>query len=374
MNEQNSQITRRTLVAGAAASATVAAIRATRAEEETSRKEPPMLRVAQIGMQGHFGDIVRGIPEIDNCELVAVARSFPDEEIEDLERFPAWKDEVRIFDDAVKMLDTVKPDVVSVFTPYAHNGRFNIEAARRGCHIMSEKPLTGTLDELERLRAERDRNRCRVTAVLGMRLNPAMTAAHLAVQRGEIGEPLLVSAQKSYKWGDNRPWYFKQREDYGGSIPWVAIHAIDFIRYISGLEYADVTARQAVKVHKDYPECEDCGALLFEMTNGGQCTLTFDYFRPKTARSHGDDRIRVVGSKGIVEVRLNRETFCELITQDAEAKPLPLPDSHKNVFIDFVNELRGKGRHYLSPEDPFRATEVALKARAAADTKKTVKL
>ena len=333
-----------------------------------------MLRVAQIGMQGHFGDIVRGIPQIENCQLVAVARSTPDEPIEELKKFPAWNPQTRVYDDYRKMLDEAKPDVVAVFTPYAHNGRFNIEAVRRGCHVISEKPLAATMDDLDRLRAERNKAQVRVTAVLAMRLHPGFAAAHQAVKEGLIGEPILVAAQKSYRWGTDRPWYFKLRKDYGGSIPWVAIHAIDFIRYVSGLEYANVTARQAVKVHKDYPECEDCGALLFEMTNGGQATLTFDYLRPNQAPSHGDDRLRVAGSKGIIEVRVTKQTFCELITNDQAPKQLPLPDSRRNVFIDFVAELGGGKPHFLSPEDPFRATEVAIKARDAADTRKTVPL
>ncbi len=333
-----------------------------------------MLRVAQIGMQGHFGDIVRGIPEIQDCQLVAVARSWPDEPIEKLSKFPAWNPQTRVYDDYRKMLDEAGPDVVSVFAPYAHNGRFNIAAVHHGCHVISEKPLAATMDELNRLRAERDNAGVRVTAMLPMRLHPTFTAAHKAVEDGSIGEPFLVSAQKSYRWGTDRPWYFKLRKDYGGSIPWVAIHAIDFIRYVTGLDYAGVTARQAVKVHRDYPQCEDCGALLFEMTNGGQATLTFDYLRPRKAGSHGDDRLRVAGSKGIVEVRLDARTFCELTTNDREPKQLPLPDSRKNVFIDFVEELRGGKPHFLSPEDPFRATEVAIKARDAADARKTMPL
>ena len=64
-----------------------------------------------------------------------------------------------------------------------------------------------------------------------------------------------------------------------------------------------------------------------------------------------------------------------LTTNDAEPRQLPLPEgARKNAFVDFVQELRGQGTHFLSPEDPFRATEVALKARNAADKRQTVPL
>lgn len=373
---ETDEISRRTFMVGTAAVAAVAAVSSADQQSPTSKGSATgtPLRVAQIGMQGHFGDIVNGIPEVANCRLVAVARSFPEEKIEDLRKFPACSADTRVYDDYHKMLDEVKPDLVSVFAPYAHNGRVNIDAVRRGCHVISEKPLAATMDELDRLRAERDKAKVRVTALLPMRLAPPFAAAHKAVKDGLIGEPVLISAQKSYRWGADRPWYFKLRKDYGGSIPWVAIHAIDFIRFVSGLDYASVTARQAVKVHKDYPECEDCGALLFDMANGGQTTLTFDFLRPGKAVSHGDDRLRVVGSKGIVEVRATDKPFCELVTNDDPPRQLPMPDSHRNVFVDFVAELRGQGHHFLTSEDPFRATEVALKARDAADAHRTVAL
>lgn len=365
----NGTMTRRGLFSAAAAAGVSVVTK--RAGATSTNGE---IRVAQVGVQGHFGDVVQGIPKLANCRLVAVAKSWPEENIGPLKRTPAWTDQVRVFDDSRKMLDEIKPDLVAVFAPYAQNGKVNIEAARRGCHVFSEKPIAASMEDLGALRAARDTMKIRVTAMLPMRTFPVFVAARQAVEQGQIGEPVLISAQKSYKFGTTRPAYYKKRGTYGGSILWVAIHAIDFIRYVSGLDYARVTALHAVKGHPDYPECEDCGALLFGMKNGGQATLTFDYFRPNKATSHGDDRLRVVGTKGIVEVRLTDKPFCELVTNDAGPKQLPLPESDKNVFVDFVESIRAGTPHILSPEDPFRATEVAIKARDSADGKKTISL
>jgi predicted dehydrogenase len=326
-----------------------------------------------IAAQGHYGDIVTGIPLVKACRLVGVARSFADEPLEKITTTPAWSPTVPIYDDYRKMLDELEPDIVAVFAPYARNGQVNIEAVQHGCHVISEKPVASTLKDLDTLRAERDRMKVRVAAMLTMRFQPGFVAARRAVKDGCIGEPLLISAQKSYKWG-GRPWYFKRRKDYGGSIPWVAIHAIDFIRFVTGLEFKSVTARQAVKLHKDYPESEDCGALLFDMSNGGQATLTFDFLRPAPAGSHGDDRLRVAGTRGVVEVRVAEQTVCELISDERAAAALPLAADEHNAFVDFVASLRGGHSPALSDEDAFRATEVALKARDAADQRLTVEL
>lgn len=332
------------------------------------------IRVAQVGVQGHCEDVLRGIPEIGKCRLVAAARSYPNEDLGRLTRSPAWSKDGRVYDDYRKMLDEAKPDIVATFAPYAHNGTVNIEAVKRGCHVFSEKPVAVSVAELDTLRAERDRRKVQVTAMLPMRTFPAFVAARDAVKQGKIGEPVLLSAQKSYKFGAIRPDYYKKRETYGGSFPWVAIHAVDFMRFVSGLDFASVTALHAVKDHPAYPECEDCGAALFEMTNGGQGTLTFDYFRPRKAPSHGDDRLRVVGTKGFVEVRLTDKPFCELTTDDDPSVQLPLPESQVNMFVGFVESLRTGKPHVLTSDEALRATEVAIKARDSADTKKTISL
>jgi len=369
-SESTPKIRRRVFVAGAASAAIAGGTGLAFSAQNQSKK----IRVAQIGLQGHPGIVMQGLNMTKNCELVAFAPALRGESIDHIKRNCKVAEKTRVYDDYRKMLDEVKPDIASVFMPYGFNGQANIEAARRGCHIISEKPLATSMEDLDTLRKERDRNNIRITALFPTRFNPMFAAAHAAVKAGTIGEPVLVSAQKSYRFGTGRPDYFKKRKTYGGSIPWIAIHAIDFIRYVSGLEYANVTARHAVKVNTDYPECEDCGAILFEMKNGGQCTLTFDYLRPTKAASHGDDRLRVVGSKGIIEIRNGNDQICELMTHDKAPHQLPWPKIKKNIFVDFVESLVEGKTHYLTAEDPFRNTEVAIKARDAADTRKTVPL
>lgn len=369
-------LTRRGLIAGTAAAAGGILHQSSEAQSR-GLILPPVegaIRVAQIGLQGHYSYVVRGIPNVAACRLVAVAQSFSDENLDPLRSTPAWSSEVTPFSDYQRMLDEVRPNVVAIFAPYAHNGRVAIEAVRRGCHVISEKPLAGTLSELQQLRAARDKAGVRVSAILPMRQLAAFQAARKAVADGLIGEPVLISAQKSYQWGEKRPWFYRTAKDYGGSIPWVAIHAVDYIRYVTGLEFAEVTARQANKVHRNYPACADCGGLLFVMRNGGQATITFDFLRPAKAPTHGDDRLRVAGSEGVVEVRLEPQPWCELITKKDEPRQLPLQDSTPNPFVDFATSLRGLRSHYLTPDDPFIDTEVCLKARDSAEQNTTVKL
>lgn len=331
------------------------------------------LRVAIIGVVGHLNYVLDGLLKTDDCTLAAVAKGEPDDQLERILSSPASKrDRPKSYDDYRKMLDEVRPDIACVFMRYHRIAEASIEAVRQGCHVVCEKPVATELADLQRVRDAVEQAKVRLTTLLAIRFEPLFLAARRAVAEGMIGEPALAFGQKSYKFGSSRPEWYKQRKTYGGTIPWVAIHAIDFVRFVTGLEYTSVAGVQANKVHPDYPECEDCGALLFKLSNGGQAAITFDYLRPATAVTHGDDRLRVAGSQGVIEVRA-AEGICQAITQNRPAVELPRGGGI-DFFADFLQELRGEGQHLIKPDEPFRITEVALKAREAADTGQIVRL
>ena len=205
-----------------------------------------------------------------------------------------------------------------------------------------------------------------------MRMGPQYQAIHKAIEDGKIGEPILATAQKSYKFGKSRPEFYKNKEMYGGTIPWVGIHAIDYIHFTTKLNYTQVIAFQGNKDHPDYPGFEDYSGVLLGLSNGGTAIVNVDYLRPETAPTHGDDRLRVIGSEGVIEIKdLGKRV--ELITSSEKAYDIPLPEA-KSFFADSIAELRGEGKHILSPEEPFEMTRVALLAHQSANQNRIIRL
>jgi len=323
-----------------------------------------MLRVAFLGRSGHAYVALRSISETEDAELVAYA-TIPPEEPPDY--FDAWNDQMGDatgYESWQELIDQEKPDLVQVSGAYYQNGDVAAYAAERGCHVLVEKPIATTLEQLAALKKAVDKGGVRLTAMLGTRLAPPYQAARKAVDDGAIGEPVLVYAQKSYKFGTNRPDWYGVREKYGGSIPWITIHMVDMINYLLGDPFASVVAtHKTFTVGATHPECEDVMAMLFELRNGGAAALNGDYLRPPGAESHGDDRIRIVGTTGVVEVLFDQATLI-----DAEScRELSLEERGDNIFLNFVRHLAHGEDHILGPNDAFRSTEVALKARESAD-------
>lgn len=332
------------------------------------------MKFAIIGSYGHRNFLLDSLSKLPEGKLVAAALWGDDDPLADvLRKYPDGQIDVPIYDDYRRMLDEAHPDVVGVFMPLHRLAEASIEAAQRGCHILSEKPLATTLADLETLRGAVARAGVEIRACFNLRGLPAFQAARQAVQAGRIGTPILAFGQKSYPFAD-RDKFFASRETYGGTIPWCAIHAIDFVSWCCGRDYARAAALHSNAAHPSHPGMEDNGGLLLEFQGGGTAVITFDYLRPWANEKHwswGDDRLRIAGSEGIVEV-VDEGSRCVLLTP-AGREELPLPDE-RDLLEDFVAFLRMGSQPLVTSAESFRATEVALKARDAADSRRMVDL
>jgi len=326
------------------------------------------MRLAIIGSYGHVGTVLAGLGEARDVELVAAA-PWGQSDPMGFTRDPAWAD-TPVHDDWRRMLDDVEIDVAAVFTPFAQLAETAAATARRDCHVFMEKPLAITHAGLEGLRVAVYTAGVQLAACLTMRGSPAYQAVRQAVRDGRIGEPIHAAAQKSYPFS-RRDEFHARRETYGGTIPWVGIHALDYVSWCTGLGYRRVAAVASNLAHPSRPGMEDQGGILAELSNGAAALISVDYLRPwgKLERPWGDDRLRVAGTEGILETSRCGEAV-RLETPDAE-ETLALPPA-VNIFTEFVAGLRGEREPFISTEESFRITEVALAARDAQDRREVI--
>jgi predicted dehydrogenase len=100
--------------------------------------------------------------------------------------------------------------------------------------------------------------------------------------------------------------------------------------------------------------------------------VTLDYLRPEAATSHGDERLRIAGTRGVVETSL-LDGKVTLTGHDQPPRMLPI-EKPLDIFTRFARSLLGQGPPPLSLPEAFRITEIALKAREAAETGRPVSL
>jgi predicted dehydrogenase len=331
-----------------------------------------LIRVGLIGRDGHREIILSSIPKLSNVQWTAYAKGDPGEDSAWVQKQFPGKGLPRVYGNYHDMLEKEPLDVVGVCLPFYQNAEASIQAARKGIHVLSEKPAALSLPDLARLEQEIHLSGVGYSIMLAMRALPIFQAARKAVQQGALGEPILLSSQKSYQFGSERPWYYKERKTYGGTIPWVGIHALDYMRWVSGQEYAQVAAFQGNKAHPQTPGCEDHAGLLFRLANGGSATCHLDFLRPESAPTHGDDRLRIAGSEGVLEAT-DLDNRVKLISAKGKVAELPLPPP-VDFFGAFVASLRGEGEPLVSTKDAFAITRICLRARDAADSGTWVQL
>jgi predicted dehydrogenase len=332
------------------------------------------MKLAIIGsFAGHYYPVMESLATLKDVQLLAAARFGPEDPLSFVGTHPGAPKSLPVYDDYRVMLDEIQPDVVAIFSPPFLNAALCVAAARRGCHVCCDKPLATTHEDLAAVRIAAAESRKTIVAMLTMRGEPAVIAVRQAVQAGRLGRPILALGQKSYPFA-TRDDFYKTRRTYGGSIPWQAIHALDFLSYCCGKDYARVAAMQSCACHPTHPGMEDNGGLLLQFVGGGHAMIAFDYLRPWSPgvkRNWGGDKIRIVGSEATVE------TFDDFgrveLTTPTGVEPLPLGPA-RNLFADFVGSLgTGQGAP-ITQQESFRMTEIALKARDAADSGTIVNL
>lgn len=325
------------------------------------------MKIALIGASGHSGMLC--IPQTfdPDRQYVGVAAGSAGESVQGtLARLRELGYAPAAYDDYRTMLRETKPDVVVVDNFYGEHAPVICDAFRAGCHVFAEKPVGATPAELDALYDAWRTAGTEFAAMLNYRYDGAFYRAWSLVQAGAIGRVRLLNGQKSYKFG-TRPNFMTHRATYGGTLEWVGVHAIDWVLWFSGAQFESVSALQCAAEAAN-ARCPETTALAqYRMTNGVMASVTVDYLNPQTAPVHGDDRIRAVGTAGVIEVRGGAVT---LINQNGAQHPENAPAA--DMFADFLRQTQGTGQCRISGEESFAANYGAVYAQLAADEGRTV--
>ncbi len=164
-------------------------------------------------------------------------------------------------------------DVIDICTPpYLHYTQI-CQALRAGKHVICEKPLVGSLREVDELfQAEKASGR-RLMPILQYRFGQGLQKLKQLVDEGVAGRPYLTTVEVAWRRGSDYyavPWRGKWATELGGTLTSHAIHSLDLLTYIAG-PVRSVFARTTTLVNPI--EVEDCASVSFAMDNGSLATF-----------------------------------------------------------------------------------------------------
>jgi predicted dehydrogenase len=142
-------------------------------------------KIAVIGLVhghawGHLPDMVKG----ESVKLVGITEKNPDLVAEAKKVAPG----VPVYDDYIKMLDEVKPDIVWAFVENNRHAEVAKACAPRKVHMIFEKPLASTYKEAEEIRQLAAKYNIRVLTNYQMAWWPANYTAKAQADSGAIGK------------------------------------------------------------------------------------------------------------------------------------------------------------------------------------------
>lgn len=191
------------------------------------------------------------------------------------------------------------PAVVFVCTPPSSHVPIALEAARRGCHLFIEKPLTHDLTA-ETITLLDEVRRRRLVALVGcnMRFHPGLRTVKSLVDAGSIGRVVAARVEVGQYLPDWHPWedyrqMYSARRDLGGGVLLDAVHEIDYIRWILGEVEAVVCI--AGKLSHLEIETEDTAALLLRFVSGAIGEVHMDYVQRAYSRT-----CHIIGEEGTI--------------------------------------------------------------------------
>ncbi|MCJ7707760.1 MAG: Gfo/Idh/MocA family oxidoreductase [Anaerolineales bacterium] len=303
---------------------------------------------------------LQSLGEKDVVLLRTGKSTLPDDDLADL---PVERD----LDAALKLW---RPEAVIVSNPTALHLDVAIPAARAGCHLLIEKPVSHSLAGLEELRSAVRAGGGQVLIGFQFRFHPGLRLAKQMVDGGAIGRPLSMRAHWGEHLADWHPWEdyrgsYAARADLGGGAVLTLCHPFDYLRWILG-DVVAVSARTG-RLSDLALGVEDVAEAVLEFQSGVLGSVHLDYYQRPACHW-----MEIVGTLGTVRWDNADGALRSWVSeQDGWAvHPAPAGFERNTMFLDemrhFIAMVDGTERSRCSLEDGIAALRIALGVRASA--------
>lgn len=312
------------------------------------------------------------IPEV---EIVAFSNRDPVKAAEITRKFGHQKH----YTDYRRMFDAEKPDFVDVITPPPSHAAICAEAARRGIHIICQKPLAPSLAEARAIVADAAARKVRFMVHENWRFQPWYREIKRQLDAGAIGDRLFSLSFRSRMgdgWGENA---YIPRQPYFRDYPRLLIyengvHFIDTYRYLAG-EIARVTAW--LRRLNPVIQGEDCAVVVFEFANGPIGLWDANRYNETTVANprYTFGEMLVEGSGG--SLRLYADSRLTLKPLGQPEREIPYARADVNFAGDccyftqrhFIDRLRDGGPFETSGEEYLKTLAVQDAVYLSAETR-----
>lgn len=184
-----------------------------------------------------------------------------------------------------KQLLATDADAVVICSENVHHAKLTIEAAKAKKHVLCEKPLGITADEMEAMIAACRDNGVQLMTAFPCRYLPAVADAKAAIDRGDIGD---IVAIKGTNHGTNPGGWFTDRKlSGGGAVLDHTVHVMDLMNWMLGSAPQEVYAYTGTRFGD--AEIDDAGLVHVKFPGGVFGVIDTSWSRPGRSDLGGCD-------------------------------------------------------------------------------------
>ncbi|HVY52330.1 MAG TPA: Gfo/Idh/MocA family oxidoreductase [Devosia sp.] len=175
------------------------------------------------------------------------------------------------FDELLAMDDL---DIIDICTPPMVHYPMIMAALAAGKHVICEKPLVGSLQQIDEVIAAERRAKGRLMPVFQYRFGNGIQQAKAIIDAGLAGKPFVGTVETLWRREPDYyavPWRGKWKTELGGVLMGHAIHPHDMFCYLMG-PLRSLYGRVATRVNAI--EVEDCISASVELESGALGSFT----------------------------------------------------------------------------------------------------
>ena len=189
------------------------------------------LKVGLIGLGGIANLHAGGWKESEHAELVSGCDVNPDV-------FKRWRSEhglTKVTTDYEELINDPELDVIDICSPNNFHASQTIAALDAGKHVLCEKPLAPTVDEIRKMIAARDRSGKLLMTGHHFRFSGTARALKTEIDAGSLGEIYHARAWWLRRSGAPiRPTFIYKEQAFAGVGIDLGVHVIDLVLWFMG--------------------------------------------------------------------------------------------------------------------------------------------
>lgn len=236
------------------------------------------MRTAIIGTGGIARAHAHAIAALcDRLELVAAVDTDPTR----LKDFQEQHSIPHGYQDTAEMLREQRPDIVQICSPPGTHLDLSIACLEAGAWVLCEKPLAGSLNDLDRIQLTEQRTGRYVSSVAQWRFGSGGQHLRGLIQKETLGRPLVGVCNTLWFRPEEYyavPWRGRWDTELGGVSMCLGIHIMDLLLFLLG-DWTTIRAVMAT-VERDI-ENENVSLAIVQFANGALVSITNSAVSPR---------------------------------------------------------------------------------------------